>query len=167
MSNVKSFNLVREHEGNLYNAWQALLEEFEPQTEISLKLLSEFKRNKLTDPDSNVTKWMSMLELQCQGLKAMGHNITDDHLIMHILANLLKEYAVITMQLYQVFGEEKKAVQKLCTQLKLFYSTLKKANNWSDLDTVLNVQHFTPKKSFKGKCSTCRKQGHKSADCWE
>ena len=34
-----------------------------------------------------------MLELQCQWL--MGHDITDDHLIMHILANLPKEYAVI------------------------------------------------------------------------
>ena len=36
MSDVKSFNVVKEHEGDLYNAWQALLEEFEPQTEISL-----------------------------------------------------------------------------------------------------------------------------------
>ena len=34
MSDVKSFNLVKEHEGNLYNAWQAQSEEFEPQTEI-------------------------------------------------------------------------------------------------------------------------------------
>ena len=67
MSDVKSFNLVKEHEGDLYNAWQALLEEFEPQTETSLiELLSEFNGNKLTDPKTNVTKWMSMLELQCQ-----------------------------------------------------------------------------------------------------
>ena len=65
MSNVKPFNLVKEHEGDLYNAWQALSEEFEPQTEILLiELLSEFNRNKLTDQKSNVTKWMSMLELQ-------------------------------------------------------------------------------------------------------
>ena len=50
MSNVKSFSLVKEHEGNLYNMWQALSEEFEPQTEISLiELLSEFNGNKLTD----------------------------------------------------------------------------------------------------------------------
>ena len=45
MSDVKSFNLVKEHEGNLHDAWKALLEEFEPQTEISLiELLSEFNR---------------------------------------------------------------------------------------------------------------------------
>ena len=51
MSNLKSFNLVNEREGDLYNAWQALSEEFEPQTEISLiELLSEFIRNKLMDP---------------------------------------------------------------------------------------------------------------------
>ena len=73
-----------------------------------------------------------MLELQCQCLKAMGHDITNDHLIMHVLANLPKEYAVMMMQLYQVLGERKLTVQKLCTQLKLFYTTLKKANNWSD-----------------------------------
>ena len=36
MSNVKPFNLVKEQEGNLHNMWKALLEEFEPQTEISL-----------------------------------------------------------------------------------------------------------------------------------
>ena len=97
----------------------------------------------------------------------MGDDITDNHLIMHILANLQKEYAVMTMVLYQVLGEKKLTVQKLCTQLKLFYITLKNANNWSDPDTALNVQHFTLKKSFKGKCSTCGKQGHKSVDCWE
>ena len=67
MSDVKSFNLVKEHEGDLYNVRKALSEEFEPQTEISLiELLSEFNGNKLTGPESNVTKWMSMLELQCQ-----------------------------------------------------------------------------------------------------
>ena len=71
------------------------------------------------------------------------------------------------MELYQVFGEKKLTVQKLCTQLELFYTTLKKANNWSNLDTVLNVQNYTLKKSFTGKCSTCGKQGHKSVDCWE
>ena len=67
MSDVKSFNWVKEHEGNLYNVWQALSEEFEPQAEISLtELLNEFNRNKLTDPKSNVTDWMLMLELKCQ-----------------------------------------------------------------------------------------------------
>ena len=110
------------------------------------------------DPKSNVTEWMSMLELQQQKLKAIGHNITYDHLIMHVLVNILKEYAVMMTQLYQVLGEKKLTEQKWHTQLKLFYTTLKKANNFSDLDTALNVQHFTLKKSFKGKCSTCRKQ---------
>ena len=86
---------------------------------------------------------------------------------MHILVNLPREYAVIMTQLYQVLGEKKLTVQKLHTQLNLFYTALKKANNWINPDTVLNVQHFTLKKSFKGKCTTCRKQGHKSVDCWE
>ena len=68
MSDVKSFELVKEHEGDLYNMWQALSDTFEPQTGILLieLLLSEFIGNKLTDPRTNVTKWMSMLELQCQ-----------------------------------------------------------------------------------------------------
>ena len=67
----------------MYNSWQALLDEFEPQTEISLiELLSEFHRNKSTDSRSNVTVWMSTLELQHQGLKVMGCHIADDHLII-------------------------------------------------------------------------------------
>ena len=67
MSDVKSFELVKEHEGDLYNTWQPLSDTFEPQTGILLiELLSEFIGNKLTDPRTNVTKWMSMLELQCQ-----------------------------------------------------------------------------------------------------
>ena len=69
----------------------------------------------------------------------MCHDITDNHLIMDILVNLLKEYTVMTMQLYQELGEKKLTVQKLCTQLKMSYTTLKKANNWGDMDTVLNV----------------------------
>ena len=67
MSDVKSFNLVKEHERDLYNEWQALLEEFKPQPEnLLVVLLSEFNRNKLTDPKTYVTEWMSMLELQHQ-----------------------------------------------------------------------------------------------------
>ena len=47
MSDVKSFILVKEHEGDLCNVGKALSEEFEPQTEILLiELLSEFNRNK-------------------------------------------------------------------------------------------------------------------------
>ena len=41
----------------------------------------------------------------------MGHDIIDNHLKMHILVNLLKEYAVMTMQLYQVLGKKKLTVQ--------------------------------------------------------
>ena len=67
----------------------------------------------------------------------------------------------MTMQLYQVLGKKKLTVQKLHTQVKMFYTSLKKANNWGDLDTALNVQNFTLMKSFMGKCSTRRKQGHK------
>ena len=37
MSDVKSFELVKEHEGDLYNMWQALSDTFEPQTGISLQ----------------------------------------------------------------------------------------------------------------------------------
>ena len=45
----------------------------------------------------------------------MGHDITDDHLIIPILANLLKEYAIMMMQLSQVLGEKKLTVQKICS----------------------------------------------------
>ena len=75
--------------------------------------------------------------------------ILQNHLIIHELVNLLKEYVVMMTQLYQVLGEQKLTLQKLCTELKLFYTSLKTANNWGDPDTVLNVQHFTPKKSFE------------------
>ena len=108
-----------------------------------------------------------MLDLPHQHLKAIGHDITNDHLIMRKLANLLKEYAVMMMQLYQVLGEKKLTVQNLCTQLKLLYTTLKNANNCSNSDTVLSVQQFMLKKPFRGKCSTCGRQGHNSADYWE
>ena len=71
---------------------------------------------------------------------------------MDILANLSKEYDVMTTQLYQVLGDKKLTVQNLCTQLKMFCTTLKKANIWGDTDTALTVQNFTLKKPFKGKC---------------
>ena len=35
ISNVKSFNLVKEHESNLHNAWKPLSEGFEPHTGTS------------------------------------------------------------------------------------------------------------------------------------
>ena len=63
-----------------------------------------------------------MVELQCQQLKAMGQDITDDHLIMNKLVNLPKEYAVRMMQVYQVLGEKKLTVENYV--LNLSYSTL-------------------------------------------
>jgi len=62
MQDIKSFNIVKEHENMLYNAWSALQDEFEPTTpEALIEEIEEYNESKLHDVKVN------MIEIDCRG----------------------------------------------------------------------------------------------------
>ena len=51
-----------------------------------IDFLGNLNKNKLENVKVNMLDWISELELTRQRLYAIGHQITDAHFIMHILA---------------------------------------------------------------------------------
>ena len=120
MNDLKSFNLVKEHEVDLFQAWNALKNEYKPMTaDVLIDLLRNFNNNKLDNLNINVTDWITKLELTRQRLYTMGHQILDGHLIMHILVNLLKEYAMMSSQLYAALSKGTLTIWEPHDQLKI------------------------------------------------
>ena len=176
MQDIKSFNIVKEHENNLYDAWLALQDEFEPTTpEALIEEIEEYNESKLHDAKTNVGDWLTELELKRQRLKVMGYDINDQMFMTHILSSLPKEYVVMTTDLYSLLVEKKLNVKELKLKLKRVFKALKKANNWTGEETALysnetskdDKTNYKFKKRFKGMCNFCGKQGHKAVDCWE
>ena len=166
MQDIKSFNIVKEHENMLYNAWSALQDEFEPTTpEALIEEIEEFNESKLHDVKVNIGDWLTELELKRQRLKSIGYKISDQ----------MKEYVVMTTDLYSLLVEKKLTLKDLKLKLKRVFKALKKANNWNDEETALYSKETSKeeraehrfKKRFNGMCNFCGKQGHKAVDCWE
>ena len=173
MQDIKSFNIVKEHENKLYSAWSALQDEYEPTTpEALIEEIEAYNESKLNDVKVNVGEWLTDLELKRQRLNSMGYVINDQMFMTHILSNLPKEYVVMTSDLYSLLIEKKLTIKNLKLKLKRVFKALKKANNWNDEETALysreaGKEELKFKKRFKGMCNFCGKQGHKAVECWE
>ena len=172
MSDVRSFNLVREQKQDLYGAWRALCEEFEPSTGDALvELLEEYNSCKLENVKLSVSEYLSEMELKRQRIKLLGQEIPDKMFMIQILASLPKEYILLTSQLKKEVAKGNVTVYELREELKSAYLALKKANGWSEEEIALSAKTKTGGRSFpkqyKGQCRGCGKYGHKVADCWE
>ena len=167
MDDLKSFNLVDEHDGDLFEAWKALKEEFEPTTgEVLVTLLEDYHTMRLENARLDITKYISEMENKRQKLAILGHKINDQSFMVQILATLPKEYILLTSHLTREVSQGTLGLADLRAELKSVYLRLKKANNWKDDENALFAKGKF-KKRFKGNCLTCGKQGHKSAECWE
>ena len=63
MQDIKSFNIVKEHENKLYSAWSALKDEYEPTTpEALIEEIEAYNESKLNDVKVNVGEWLTDLE---------------------------------------------------------------------------------------------------------
>ncbi len=80
-------------DGDARQAWKNLYNKYEPTTGATkVELKMEFQQMKLEDANKDPDKWMVKLELTRRRLKVLGHEISDETLILHILNNLPSKY---------------------------------------------------------------------------
>ena len=80
-------------DGDANLAWKSLKRRFDPKTSSNkLKLKKEFTNSSLTDWKKDPADWITELEKIRSQLSSMGHEISDEDFIIHVLANLPEEY---------------------------------------------------------------------------
>jgi hypothetical protein len=150
-------------DGDLKKAWDNLNNKYQPKTKAALtKLKSEFHKTVLgnrQDPD----EWISDLERKRWRLKEMKAPVNDVNFLIHLITNLTEEYDMI-VELYQdKIGngqQDELKVEVLREASRNKFARLNKAKK-SGADSALAATG-----KFKGKCSFCRKVGHKAENCW-
>ena len=80
-------------EGDANLAWKKLKKRFDPQNAADkVRLKEEFTNSKVSDWKKNLEDWIIQLEIKRTKLKRMGHIISGEDLIIHVLNNLPEEY---------------------------------------------------------------------------
>ncbi len=80
-------------DGDAKQAWKILYKKYEPTTEaMKVELKIKFQQMKLEDANKDPFEWMVKLELTRHRLKVLGHKVSDEDMILHILNDLPSEY---------------------------------------------------------------------------
>jgi gag-polypeptide of LTR copia-type len=111
------------------------------------------------DPDIYITE----LEALQVKMEELGHPITDQSLILHVLNNLNDNYEMEIKMLehkMQLYKESNKTItiDEVRTELNLRYERLCKTNKPIDHAYYMGTK-------YKGKCHWCGKIGHKASEC--
>ena len=167
-------------DGCTRDAWERLTSEYDlTEGEDKITSLTMSQQNQLEDVRTNITVWLTSLAIQVNKLKKLHHVLDEDYQIMHILANLPREYSSVVEQV----KIDRRTTSALITmdevkkRLKERYLQLNREHGWSEDEMALNVnsgnnQNKNIKKGrkgkyFKGRCNHCGKFGHKKADSWD
>ena len=74
-------------------AWKKLKERFDPQDAADkVRFKEEITNSKLSDWKENPEDWITQLEIKRTKVKRMGHIISDEDFMIHVLKNLPEEY---------------------------------------------------------------------------
>ncbi len=158
--------------GDAMQAWKNLVNKHDPSTasnvvQMKAKFNSSRLRNARKDPD----EWISNLEVLRRKLKAMGHTISEQDMMIHVINNLPKEYDSITDQLEIELDNNKIDMKVIRNRIRSKYNKMKrrfgKSDDASDDEDTEKALSATTKKDYKGRCFHCGKWGHKQADCKE
>ena len=80
-------------DGDVNLAWNSLKQRFDPQISSNkLKLKKKFTNSSLTNWKKDPADWIMELERIRTQLGGMGHAISDEDFMIHIVANLPEEY---------------------------------------------------------------------------
>jgi hypothetical protein len=172
MKTEAAFNLVDEAttadlpNGSAKVAWDNLNKRYLPKdTATRAMLKEEFENDKLTDVTKDPGEWIAHLETIKSRLKNAGTTISDEDFLIKILSSLPEEYTTVADLLHKDLSDNKLDLAHLKAELDAKYKRFMKMRPAQPTEQAL-VAHNT-KRQFKGRCHTCGRYGHKSAECKE
>jgi hypothetical protein len=163
--------LVKRANGDVRDAIKNLDEKYAQEDASNLiALIQQFTACKLEDTETDPDGWFLKIDQINNKMKAVGvqYEKKDFELKAHLLGNLPEGYEDVKTKVhgkeseYTVREIEKEISNKWKRDFHTDENTSKKAKNLAM--TVTGKSGGTYKK-FKGKCRSCGKIGHKSADC--
>ena len=117
--------------GSLASVWAALKDEYDPSEGVDkIKLLGDFRNNKLLNAKVNITEWLASLSIQVVRLIKLSHQIDDDYLMTHILASQPQEYSTMVDHAKIDWRNKALMLAEVKKRLKEKYMQLRKENGW-------------------------------------
>ena len=110
-----------------------LKERFDPRTSNEkLQLKEKFTNSKLKDWKKSPNDWITELEIIVSQLYRMGHKITDEDFMIHVLGNLPEEYEskVETLEKDLDNTHDPLTIERMTNELNLKYKKICKKNNY-------------------------------------
>jgi hypothetical protein len=160
-SDPTNFGLIKDactdemSNGDAAQAWKNLTNKHDPNTASNVvQLKAKFNSSRLKNGRKDPDEWISNLEVLQRKLKNMGHIISEQDMMIHVINNLPKEYDAITDQLEVELDDEKIDMQVIQNRLRSKYNKLKqrfnKGDDGSDDEEIKKALSATSKKDFKG-----------------
>ena len=149
--------------GDASLAWKKLNDKYQPKTKMSAtQLLKRFQECSLKDTSTDPDEWIQELNLIRSLLEATksGEKISDDRLLIHIMANMPDGYSEVITTVEGRLDDTTNplTLEQLEQQLRSFYK--RKFSSEAKTDEVALFAG-----GFKGTCRICGKIGHKARDC--
>jgi len=156
-------------DGDARLAWKNLYKKYEPTTgAMKVELKMEFQQLSLDDVNDDPDEWITKLELIRRRLKVLGHEISDEDMILHILNNMPAEYENLVETNERALTRGTLKLDELREEIIAKYRRLQKtgkATNTSKSESDEAVA-LIMRNQFKGACNVCGRIGHKGADCF-
>jgi hypothetical protein len=149
-------------------AWVELKVKFEPSTIMSLiALKKEFTLCCSTDLSLDPDIWIRKLKRIRRLLFLLGHLISNDDLIIHILNNLPDDYENLIENLENNLEAGDMDLDKLKSRLRARFRRLmeKEKQPGKKLEKVEKVLVSKESSGFKGNCRNCEEYGCKAVTC--
>ena len=132
---------------------------------MEVELRREFSRSELKDDAVNPDIYFSQIEHIQQRMLGIAVKITDKEVMIHMLDTLPRSYDGIVTLLEADLNKETLDLRSMRESGRAPFKKIEKRRNE---DAPAKEVAFTSgyPKQYKGTCTNCGKQGHKTVDCW-
>ena len=168
--------------GYAFAAWKNLTSKYDSKSTVKAVTLSEqYNSSKLNNTKTDPETWIVYLEILQSRLNDMKYQVSDNHLMIHILLNLPEEYDTLveTMEKELNNSTDPLTIEGMKERLHAKWERMNRRNGDDNDDDENNEEALFMaknneikgealfgKKQFKGRCRICGKIGHKGADCF-
>ena len=152
--------------GDSQKAWIDLGNNYNSKNSTAIVQLSnQFINSKLSNMTDDPEEWIVEIKILQARLDQMGYQISEKHLLIHILYNVPEKYE-------SVVEADKKFLMDTTNMLDVETLKTHLHNKWVKFglrsrtyDDNVNSKTLIRERQFKGRCYICGKFGHKVADC--